>query len=403
MRLGDPTAQATALWALGEIERNDGYNEAALEYFQRLRLLTGASYSADEILTLQLLDRYDTSADQIAQAERDLDERGTSAPRSVLTFAHMWQDYSLGRLEDAEADARTVLRLGEELNDYAFLTEARLVLSRVAQLRGDPKATKEHLELAEAIPRADDGTSAVMLLFMRAWLAESEGDLTGALEPARQVVHETLSLRHRCRWEASWMVEAARIAQRNADGALARDVAAMARTLAQRNPRVLTATGTSQHIEGIFAEDPDTLSRAVEALRGGPQPLLLADALTDHGQALLRHGQRDQAIAALDQAGGILIGVGARGEIRRLQAILRSAGVRRRWITSQARPVEGWAALTDAERRVAYLIAQGHTNKSAAAELHLSANTVATHLRAVFNKLSVTSRVQLARAGPPDA
>ncbi|MDT7683426.1 MAG: hypothetical protein QOG57_3736 [Pseudonocardiales bacterium] len=403
VRLDDPTAQVTALWALGEIERNDGHNEAALEHFQRLRHLTGAPYSADEILTLQLLDRYDTSADQIAQAERDVSEQGASAPRSVLAFAHMWQDYSLGRLDDAEADALTVLRLGEELNDYAFLTEARLVLSRIAQLRGDPKATKKQLELAETIPRADDGTSAVMLLFMRAWLAESEGDLAGALEPARQVVHETLSLRHRCRWEASWMVEAARIAHRSADHALARDVAAMARTLAQRNPQVLTAIGTSQHIDGILADDPDTLGRAVEALRGGPRPLLLADALSDHGQALLRDGQRDQAVAALDQAGGILLSLGARGEIRRLQGLLRSIGARRRWITSPTRPIEGWGALTDAERRVAHLIAEGHTNKSAAAELYLSANTVATHLRAVFNKLSVTSRVQLVKVVPPDA
>ena len=42
------------------------------------------------------------------------------------------------------------------------------------------------------------------------------------------------------------------------------------------------------------------------------------------------------------------------------------------------------------------LIAAGHTNKAAAAELDVSINTVATHLRAVFAKLGVRSRVQLA-------
>jgi DNA-binding CsgD family transcriptional regulator len=45
--------------------------------------------------------------------------------------------------------------------------------------------------------------------------------------------------------------------------------------------------------------------------------------------------------------------------------------------------------------RVARLIGEGRTNKSAAAELGVSANTVGTHLRSVFSKLGVQSRVQL--------
>jgi DNA-binding CsgD family transcriptional regulator len=48
-----------------------------------------------------------------------------------------------------------------------------------------------------------------------------------------------------------------------------------------------------------------------------------------------------------------------------------------------------------AERRVASLISQGHTNKSAASALGVSTNTVSTHIRAVFAKLGVQSRVQL--------
>jgi DNA-binding NarL/FixJ family response regulator len=48
------------------------------------------------------------------------------------------------------------------------------------------------------------------------------------------------------------------------------------------------------------------------------------------------------------------------------------------------------------ERRVALLVADGHTNRSAAEELVLSPSTISTHLRAVFGKLGVHSRVQLA-------
>jgi DNA-binding CsgD family transcriptional regulator len=53
-------------------------------------------------------------------------------------------------------------------------------------------------------------------------------------------------------------------------------------------------------------------------------------------------------------------------------------------------------SLTEAERRVAYLIATGHTNKSTAKSLGLSINTVGSHVRSIYAKLGVQSRVQLA-------
>jgi DNA-binding CsgD family transcriptional regulator len=47
---------------------------------------------------------------------------------------------------------------------------------------------------------------------------------------------------------------------------------------------------------------------------------------------------------------------------------------------------------------VAYLIADGHTDKSAAKALGISVNTVGTHLRSAYSKLGVQSRVQLTNA-----
>ena len=55
-------------------------------------------------------------------------------------------------------------------------------------------------------------------------------------------------------------------------------------------------------------------------------------------------------------------------------------------------------SLTDGERRVAYLIAEGHTDKAAAKALGISVNTVGTHLRSAYSKLRVQSRVQLVNA-----
>jgi DNA-binding CsgD family transcriptional regulator len=76
---------------------------------------------------------------------------------------------------------------------------------------------------------------------------------------------------------------------------------------------------------------------------------------------------------------------------------MRSAGARRaKWPAATPRPATGWSSLTGAERRVATLIGSGQTNKSAASDLGVSINTVATHLRSVFTKLDIQSRVQLA-------
>ena len=44
------------------------------------------------------------------------------------------------------------------------------------------------------------------------------------------------------------------------------------------------------------------------------------------------------------------------------------------------------------------LVSEGHTNQSAASALGVSIHTVNTHLRAVFRKMDVQSRVQLANA-----
>jgi DNA-binding CsgD family transcriptional regulator len=62
-----------------------------------------------------------------------------------------------------------------------------------------------------------------------------------------------------------------------------------------------------------------------------------------------------------------------------------------------SRPTFGWASLTDTERSVIELVATGHTNREAAERLYLSHHTVGFHLRSIFAKLGVNSRVDLTR------
>jgi DNA-binding CsgD family transcriptional regulator len=60
-------------------------------------------------------------------------------------------------------------------------------------------------------------------------------------------------------------------------------------------------------------------------------------------------------------------------------------------------PVDGWEALTRAERRVAALVAEGLTNAQVGERIFLSRHTVDFHLRQIFRKLDVHSRVGMTR------
>jgi DNA-binding CsgD family transcriptional regulator len=56
---------------------------------------------------------------------------------------------------------------------------------------------------------------------------------------------------------------------------------------------------------------------------------------------------------------------------------------------------QGWAALTDGELRVVGGVARGMTNRTIAADLHISHHTVDAHLKHVYLKLEIHSRVEL--------
>ena len=63
----------------------------------------------------------------------------------------------------------------------------------------------------------------------------------------------------------------------------------------------------------------------------------------------------------------------------------------------EARPTFGWDSLSESERRVADLVARGHSNKEIAERLYMSHRTVGSHLYRIFPKLGLRSRVELAR------
>jgi DNA-binding CsgD family transcriptional regulator len=54
-------------------------------------------------------------------------------------------------------------------------------------------------------------------------------------------------------------------------------------------------------------------------------------------------------------------------------------------------------SLTEAERATSELAAQGLNNRQIGSRLYISRHTVAFHLRQIFRKLQISSRVELTR------
>jgi DNA-binding CsgD family transcriptional regulator len=410
LKIGDEPAQALALQALGQAAKNEGRHQLSLDHFRRFRTLAGPIQVWEEIRALQLLDRFDEAQQMLAAASRDAENNHETLLPSLM-HAQLWQDFNLGRIDEAEAGARTIIRLSDELGHYVHRLGAWTVLSAIALTRGDTALARERLRPVEQDDRDDDDIRLLGLQLMQAWVSAAEGSLDESLSILRPLVSSARDSRRYWPWWPTWSRLFAGVGVAAGDAEFTRQAVELAEIGAERNPKVTSFEGVALHTRGFVTRDADLLADAVAVLERGPRPMLLAGALTDYGTVLLAGGERDRGVAELDRAWELYQRHDGISGMTTIAGRLRQAGVRRRnRATPERRPETGWSSLTEAEHTVAQLVGQGHTNRSAAEQLGVSVNTVGTHLRAVFTKLEVRSRVQLTNAlhelqaeGPPSA
>jgi DNA-binding NarL/FixJ family response regulator len=122
-------------------------------------------------------------------------------------------------------------------------------------------------------------------------------------------------------------------------------------------------------------------------------PLAAARARLVEGRALAAAGNRSAARAALTDAAEAFEAMGAERWRGMAARELRRLGHR-----VHRRGAGDPGALTERERTIAELAAEGRTNREIAEELVLSVKTVEAHLRNIFGKLGVRRRIELTRA-----
>jgi ATP/maltotriose-dependent transcriptional regulator MalT len=156
------------------------------------------------------------------------------------------------------------------------------------------------------------------------------------------------------------------------------------------------ASGIEARIRALASEgdQADQLYRESIALLG--QTRLRAQLARGHllyGEWLRRARRRVEARNQLSIAHDMLAAMGLEGFAQRARRELQATGA-----TARKHGTTTSEQLTPREHHIARLASQGLSNPDIGGQLFLSARTVEWHLRKVFTKLGISSRVQLRAA-----
>ena len=388
-----PGARSAALVALAIAERREGRLSRALALSESACRPAGAGAPTERRHEARLtaagvlvdVHRFDEGRAMLRQVRKDMFGEGHLAWAADASALEARLELLAGRLDDAVIEARRALDLAGALNTPLSVAAACAVLAAVALRRGDLRGAAHHLGeksegaaearlrhalLAAQLAEARDGPGSAMSL-----LAELPCLPLLTLEPGA----------------GPWMV---RLALGTDDRAAAESVVAAAEALAGANHEFPALGAAAAHARGLLDGDREALAlaagRAEDVWAG-------ASAEEDLGKMSAAAGRRVDATESLERALGTYDDIGSVRDAARIRRRLRGMGVRHRHWSYAERPVSGWGSLTETEHAVTLLAADGWTNPQIAEQMFISVHTVAFHLRQIFRKLSIRSRVELAR------
>jgi DNA-binding CsgD family transcriptional regulator len=290
-------------------------------------------------------------ADELRLATRD--DIGLPIRAAALLCTATVNAY-VGDVEAAWADAVTLLEMARSWGVCVHEINAHTLLGLVALSRGDARGA--HAEFDQVFDR-------LRRLRVR--------------EPTRcfPVWYDLDALVELGELDQAW--------------ALAADLDERGRTLGRPFALAIAAhaRGLVQAARGDLAAARADLERALAEHDRLGWPFERARTLLALGIVLRRGKHKRAAREASQQALAIFEQLGARlWSARAITELSRIGG----------RPA-ATGLLTPTERRVAELVADGHTNREVADRLFLSPKTVAAHLTAVYAKVGVHSRTELSR------
>ena len=160
--------------------------------------------------------------------------------------------------------------------------------------------------------------------------------------------------------------------------------------VAERSTRPL-AVALARRCRGLVDGSAEDLEASADMLLAVSNGYEAARTRLCLGELLRRRGNRTTARGHLRAALDTFDGLAATAWANRARGALTVLGDTYRPRSSPVR-----TDLTPQERNVARLVASGLSNREIAAHLFVTANTVETHLRHIFQKLDVSSRTQLA-------
>jgi DNA-binding CsgD family transcriptional regulator len=401
----DSVARFSLALSEGGLHHASGDYVRALERFEMIiRDGIAEAHGLDELLTrlwrsmtLLALDRAEDALQAIDGIIAESLKRGFSWFLHVAELTRGQMLLQLGRLEEAYA----LLEGRFDPHGPAVTTSmdaaGLAALGRLALHSGDGRQVRQTAEIARAM--LNETTPGVRR--HAAWFLSLQAAADGDPRQAHQWLSAVGKLERRDVLSRLWPdltdePQLVRMALAVDDRELAESAVTRAKHRSERNPNVPSLAATAAHTGGLVTRDTDKLSEAVSLFKRSPRPLALAAAYEDLGLAQQQHAILNSGIDALTEALTLFGRAGASRDAARLRSRLRGLGIRRRVVITE-KPAKGWAAMTKSELAIAQLVADGLTNRQVAERLFLSPHTVNTHLRQVFAKLEVNSRVDLTR------